>query len=85
MSDRQIDMKICKMMNWTYQRGWAFETTGDKLNVTGELIKTREKIKTKLCMMCDKPIGDYEWKEVAICARFGQMMFEHKDCSEVSE
>lgn len=80
---RKSDMKICRMMNWSYRGGWAFEKTGDQLNVTGKLHKVREEIKKKLCMNCKKSIGDYEWKEVSTLARFGQMLFEHADCSEV--
>lgn len=39
-------------------------------------------VKTKLCIMCKEPIGDLEYQEVTGLARFGQMMFEHKACSE---
>ena len=84
MSDKQIDMKICRMMNWTYQGGWAFETIGAKINVTGELIKKREQIKAINCLICKKPIGNCEWSEVTTLSRFGQMLFEHKDCSDAA-
>ena len=83
MTDRQLDMKICRIMGWTYQKGWAFATTGNKENVTGKLAETREKIKAILCLSCNKPIGNYEWSEVSTLARFGQMLFEHKNCTEV--
>lgn len=82
-NQRTIDIRICKMMNWSYSRGWAFEKTGDKLNVTGQMQKVREQIKAKLCMKCEHPIGDHAWREVTTLARFGQMLFEHLQCPEV--
>lgn len=37
-------------------------------------------VKKVTCLMCDKPIGDLPYDEVTGLARFGQMMFEHKNC-----
>ena len=37
------------------------------------------------CLMCDKPIGKRPYREVRILARFGQMLFEHKHCEQITE
>ena len=37
-------------------------------------------VPAKLCLLCEQPIGDLEWREVKTLARFGQMMFEHVVC-----
>jgi len=29
--------KICKVVGWQYSRGWAYERTGDKANITHKL------------------------------------------------
>jgi hypothetical protein len=44
-----------------------------------------EKVPEKLCLNCDQPIGDHKWREVTTLARFGQMMFEHEDCSDLQQ
>lgn len=37
------------------------------------------------CLHCGEPIGDEEYVEVTLLARFGQMFFLHKRCdSELS-
>lgn len=38
----------------------------------------------RLCLNCQKPIGDLAFNEVTILARFGQMLFEHKVCPTFS-
>ncbi len=38
-------------------------------------------VKYTLCLMCGEPIGDEEYIEVTIFARFGQMLFIHKRCA----
>lgn len=37
-------------------------------------------VPSKLCLMCQQPIGALEWREVTTLARFGQMLFEHVQC-----
>ncbi len=32
------------------------------------------------CLICGKPIGDAEYVEYPVLARFGQMFFIHKAC-----
>lgn len=34
------------------------------------------------CFMCRQPIGDTEYREDRMLARFGQMMFLHVECPE---
>jgi hypothetical protein len=41
-----------------------------------------DKVPEKLCLICEKPIGDEGYEEVTMCARFGQMLFRHKKCTE---
>jgi hypothetical protein len=42
-----------------------------------------DKVPDKLCLICEKPIGNRDYEEVTMCARFGQMLFRHKKCTEV--
>lgn len=37
-------------------------------------------VRRVLCLHCDQPIGNEDYIEVAVLARFGQMMFVHKRC-----
>ena len=34
------------------------------------------------CLYCNKPIGDQEFVEITILARFGQMLFAHEKCDQ---
>ncbi len=43
------------------------------------------KVKEKLCISCHKPIGNKPFEEVRIFARFGQILFRHKECSNKVE
>lgn len=45
----------------------------------------KSKVKDVICISCHKPIGDSDYEEVKIFARFGQMLFRHKDCIEVHD
>jgi len=38
------------------------------------------KVKNKLCIHCHKPIGNKPYEEIRVFARFGQMLFKHKEC-----
>jgi hypothetical protein len=40
----------------------------------------KSKVNNKYCISCHKPIGNKEYEEVNIFARFGNMLFRHKDC-----
>jgi len=40
-----------------------------------------KKVKDKLCIHCQKPIGNKPYEEVKVFARFGQMLFKHKECN----
>lgn len=83
ITQAQFEKKVCRAMGWSYSNGWAFEKTPEGLNITGEMHKTRDLIKQKLCLSCSKPIGDNDWQEITTLKRFGQMLFEHKNCTEV--
>lgn len=84
MNQRKIDIQICRLMGWSYNRGWAFDKGNGGINVTGKLHEVRQQIKTKLCLVCDEPIGDAEWQPVPTLARFGQAIFQHTACATIT-
>jgi len=49
----------------------------DKISEAGYKLADVPAVK---CFNCDKPIGELEYREVKMLARFGQMLFEHVEC-----
>ena len=40
------------------------------------------KVPSRVCVCCGELIGKRDWEPFEVFARFGQMMFNHKECNK---